>query len=203
MAEFKSFDADAEVIGEVVLGFIDAFPLQARDVALKVLNWNGIHEAQSGEYYSLKSFLGAMRDISETFGSSMLFLIGEQYAINTNLPAEVKSLEECLASLGGAYQSTHKGRDIGYYEYSHLGVDGHLAKAKIVCHTPYPRAFEQGMIEGYVRRLRPANGDTTSVLSDEPGLRGKSLIAHRTYIISWLLSLESELENLFALEQSD
>jgi hypothetical protein len=202
MADFKSFDADAEVIGEVVLGFIDAFPFQAKDVALKVLSWNGIHEVQSGEYYPLKSFLNAMQDISETFGSSMLFLIGEQYAINTNLPAEVKSLEECLASLDRAYRFAHKGGDIGYYEYSHLGVEGHLAKVRIVCHTPYPHAFEQGMIEGYVQRLGPVNGDTTFVLSDEPVAPGKSR-DDRAYIISWLLSLESELGNLFAFDQSD
>jgi len=204
MRELKSFDPNAEVVGDVILGFIDAFPRQARDVALKLLDWNGICGAEIGKYYPLKSFLDAMQDISETFGSSMLFVIGERFAMDTDLPLEIRSLEDCLSSLDRAYRNTHKGKEIGYYEFVDLGVQGQLSRVKMVCRTPYPRAFERGMIEGFVRRFRPqGTGDGIFVSSDQAEPRSKNGNECRTYIISWLLSLEPELENLFALEKLD
>ncbi|MBI4962265.1 MAG: hypothetical protein HY913_03230 [Desulfomonile tiedjei] len=187
MPEFQSVDPDAAVVGDLILGFVDAFPPQARDVALKLLEWNGIRDVLAAKFYPLQSVLSTMQDVSETFGSSMLFCIGEQFAMNAKLSSNIASLEACLASLDEAYRRDHKGKEIGSYEYSCEVIDGYLAKAKMVCKTPYSCSFERGMIEGFVQRLKPTNCTDVFVRSVESEGCRKNGGASCTYFISWIL----------------
>ena len=157
MTEFKSFTPDAEVLGQVIEAFIGGFPPELSKIGLDVLAANGIDEFSPGEYYPLQSFLNAMKEIENKFSSQMLFRIGEKIAGNAALPPGIDSLETCLGSIDAAYHMNHRRGDIGNYEYSYLGEQAGMKRAKMVCPNPYPCAFDRGVIQGFSQRFRRGN----------------------------------------------
>ena len=186
MTEFKSFTPDVEVIGQAIEAFIAGFPTELSKIGLDVLAASGIDKFSAGEYYPLQSLLDAMKEMQNKFSSEMLFRIGEKIATNAVLPPGINSLEACLASIDTAYHMNHRRGDIGSYEYSYIGGDTGLKRAKMICPNPYPCAFDRGVIQGFSQRFRPAGAIDIIVRHVESGPCRKNGANSCTYLISWL-----------------
>jgi len=187
MAEFKSFESGTEVIGQVLEAFVAGFPKEAEALGLKILQKHGLSSPQSKQYYPLQNFLDAMKEISDSFTSQMLFRIGEKIALHAVLPPAIEDLQMCLSSVDTAYHMNHRGGEIGRYDYKYLGKDptNGLDRARMVCHNPYPCAFDRGVIEGFVKRFRPAGAYDVVVRHDDSEPCRQHEGASCTYVITW------------------
>src|SRR4030042_4244097 len=103
VAEFQSFAADVEVLGDVIEAFVAGFPPELSKIGSNLLTAKGIDRFRRGEYYPLQSFLDAMKEIKDKFSSEMLFRIGEKIAANAVLPPGIDSLATSLPSINTAY----------------------------------------------------------------------------------------------------
>lgn len=187
MAEFQSFEAGTEVIGDVLMAFVAGFPQEAEALGRRILEKHGLSTHQSGRYYPLQSFLDAMKEISDSFSSQMLFRIGEQIALHAVLPPAIADLQMCLSSIDTAYHMNHRGGEIGTYDYQYLGKDpvSGLERARMVCRNPYPCAFDRGVIEGFVKRFKPAGSYDVVVRHDDSEACRQRAGESCTFIITW------------------
>jgi hypothetical protein len=186
VAEFKSFVADVEVLGDAIEAFVAGFPPELSKIGSDLLAAKGIDGFRRGEYYPLQSLLDAMKEIQDKFSSEMLFRIGEKIATNAVLPAGIDSLENCLASINTAYHMNHRRGEIGSYEYTYLGEAGGLKRAKMTCPNPYPCAFDRGVIHGFAQRFKPSGAVDVIVRHDESGPCRRTGANACTYLISWV-----------------
>jgi hypothetical protein len=185
VAEFKSFSADVEVIGEAIEAFVAGFPPELSKIGSDLLAAKGIAGFRRGEYYPVQHLLDAMKEIQDKFSSEMLFRIGEKIATNAVLPPGIDSLERSLASINTAYRMNHRRGDIGGYEYTYVGEMGGLKRAKIVCANPYPCAFDRGVIQGFAQRFKPRGAMDVIVRHDESQPCRKTGANACTFLISW------------------
>jgi hypothetical protein len=186
VTEFKSFAADAEVLGDAIEAFVAGFPPELSKIGSGVLTAKGIDGFRRGEYYPLQSLLDAMKEIQDKFSSEMLFRIGEKIAANAVLPPGIDSLETCLASINTAYHMNHRRGEIGSYEYTYLGEVGGLKRAKMTCPNPYPCAFDRGVIHGFAQRFKPSGAVDVIVRHDESQPCRRTGAHACAYLISWL-----------------
>ncbi|MBI4963428.1 MAG: hypothetical protein HY913_09130 [Desulfomonile tiedjei] len=186
MAEFKSLSPAVEVAGEVLMAFLAAFPQEFRSSGLRILEQHGLSDPKPNQFYALQNFLDAMKQISQSFSTQMLFRIGEQIALHAALPPGIDDLQKCLASIDVAYHMNHRGGEIGRYDYKLLGTEVGLGKATMTCPNPYPCSFDRGVIEGFAKRFKlPGSYDVLVRHDDSQPCRGKG-DESCTYIVTWL-----------------
>jgi hypothetical protein len=184
MAQFKSYSPDVEVLGESVQAFIEGFPAGLADVGKQILGKHGINNAEPGKYYPLQSWLDAMKEVADTMGTSILRRIGEEIANNAKLPPGLDTLEQFLEVIDQAYQMNYKGGEIGHYDYSYEGENSGLKRGKLVISSPFPCAYDWGVLEGFATRLKPSGSDVV-VSQDETQPKRSEGADSSTYLVSW------------------
>jgi hypothetical protein len=185
MGEFQAYSPDDKVAGEVVEGFLGGFPPNLREAGTKILEKHRIVDPKVGDWYPLQSLLDAMKEISESFGSEMLFRIGSQMSKTAKVPDHIQTLEELLSGLDKTYLMNHQGGSMGGWEYSYDGVQGSLHRAKLVSTCHYPCAFDRGVIDGFAKRFKPAGCTDVIVRGDESQPCRRNGGTTCTYLISW------------------
>ena len=163
MAEYKVFENNIEAGGNelpiVALGALGKLRKQ------EVIKKYGL-QTQEGAWNNLQSLLDAMKEISDTVGEMNLFLIGKEVIEGAAFPP-MDGLESALKSIDVAYHMNHRKsgatmfdpssgkmtEGIGHYELAKF--DSEKKEAVMICHTPYPSKFEEGLITQIVRMFRP------------------------------------------------
>lgn len=163
MAEYKVFENNIEAGGNelpiVALGALGKLRKQ------EVIKKYGL-QTQEGAWNNLQSLLDAMKEISDTVGEMNLFLIGKEVIEGAAFPP-MDGLESALRSIDVAYHMNHRKNGtamfdpntgkmtegIGHYELTSFDAD--KKEAEMVCHTPYPSKFEEGLVTQIVRMFRP------------------------------------------------
>jgi len=186
MAEFESFSSKAEVAGEVVMAFLAGFPPEFKSSGLLILEQHGLSEPKLETFYPLQHFLDAMKQISDTFSAQMLFRIGEQIVLHAVPPPGIDDLQKSLELLDVGYHMNHRGGEVGSYRYESLGIQNGLQKATMTCRTPYPCAFDRGVIEGLARRYKSPELRDVVVRHDDSQPCRRQGDESCTYVISWL-----------------
>ncbi len=186
MAEFKSFSPNVEVTGNVVAAFVAGFPSGTEKIGISILEKHGITDSKPENWYRLQSFLDAMKEISDKLGAHILTRIGEQIATHARLPPGLSSFEECLAKMDESYHMNHRGGDIGHYYFSKGQHMPGLERVAMQCANPYPCSFDQGLFEGFAKRLLPDTVAGVVVRHDETeACRKKNGADSCTFLISW------------------
>lgn len=187
MAEFKSFEPDVEVSGEVVAAFVAGFPREVQQSGLGILTRHGIPHPKSGEFYPLQKLLDAMKEIGDIYSQEMLYRVGKEIALHAKLPPDINSLEKCLASIDIAYHMNHRAGNIGNYNFSRPeGLSNGMNRAVMVCPNPYPCAFDLGCIEGFAERFKPPQCIDVVVRHDDSKPCRRNGGDACTFVISWL-----------------
>ncbi|MFH1113745.1 MAG: hypothetical protein V1792_07470 [Pseudomonadota bacterium] len=186
VAEFTSFEPGVQVSGDAVRAFSEGFPAHMTAVGQGILLKHGIANPGPGTFYLLQSFLDAMREISERFGSQMLFRIGHEIARNAKLPPGMDLLENCLKGIDTAYHMNHRGGSIGSYTVSSRETGSLMNAATIVCANPYPCSFDRGVIEGFAQRFKPPDCIDIIVRHDDSQPCRKIGAKSCTYSVSWV-----------------
>ncbi|MCP3145351.1 hypothetical protein [Pyxidicoccus xibeiensis] len=143
-------------------------------------------------WYPVEHYLEAYKKIDTLLGGRGLEKIGTLVPKNAVLPPGLSDAHSVLAGTDIAFHMNHC-RDgtpmfdpatgqmlegIGHYAYR--PVEG-KKEVHMVCDTPYPCRFDQGLLKGFAQRFEP----TATLVHDlSTGCRAKGG-ASCTYIITW------------------
>lgn len=150
MAEFKAFEPDVEVLGDVVLSVIHAMGA-FKGLASEILERHHIVDPQKYLWYRQQAWLDAFSTIALEVGPTTLSQIGRQIPRQANYRPGLQSIDEVLLELDEAYKATHRGGEVGSYRYRPTSLRSGL----IICHTPYPCDFERGLLHSLANRFAP------------------------------------------------
>ncbi|MFK7952340.1 MAG: hypothetical protein AB8B73_05805 [Ekhidna sp.] len=163
MAEYVVFENNIEAGGNelpiVALGALSKSKKEA------LIEKYGL-QTNEGAWNDLQSLLNAMKEISDSIGEMNLFMIGKEVIEGAAFPP-MDGLESALRSIDVAYHMNHRKNGkamfdpsngqmtegIGHYELTKF--DATSKTAEMVCHTPYPSKFEEGLILQIVRMFKP------------------------------------------------
>lgn len=181
MSIVSKYDANAEVIGQVILSFVNAVPGYT-DTMWTILNKYGLKDIQPEQWYNCYMWLSGMAEIGENYGPNTLFAIGKaipEYAI---LPPNIKTVRDILEMMNVGYNLNHRNGYVGSYEL--ISFDEQQRKAMMVCETPYPSHCDRGIITTMVRKFKPEHSVVQVVLDETKPNRLKGADSC-TFLISW------------------
>ena len=147
--EYKALSEDAQVIGEGILTFINAFG--QRDLAMKILSKHGIDEVQNGKWYPQQNYLNAMKELEQLIGALMLTKIGTKAVVTVQLE-QAGNIFDFFSKVGASYNINHKGDTQSYYKIIEKGDDYFILETN----NPYPDSFDRGLYEGFARQFHPS-----------------------------------------------
>lgn len=183
MEDYEAFDLDAEESGRTILSVLDGlgevssvFEKQGK----RVLAENGIEDPQPDEWYPVRTWLDAFETISEEIGAQTVRTLGQQIPKAAEWPSDIDSATEGLAAVDDAYQMSHRGGDIGHYDFEPLGE----AEGRMVCENPYPCEFDRGLLEATVAEFDPEVKSSFVEITHDGHCRSNGA-AKCTYRIRW------------------
>ena len=179
MAQFKVFSPDAEVVGQAILVFLEGMS-SFHSMALQILEEQGINDIQPDGWYPMQAYLNAYRHIAEKVGPATLKMIGKQVPELALWPPEVNSIETALTSIDVAYHMNNRGSNVGSYRFEKTGE----STGKMVCHTPYPCSFDQGLVGATARKFTPV-GVVVTVKHDDTQPCRQTGGETCTLLVSW------------------
>lgn len=150
MAEFKAFESDVEVLGDVVLSVVHAMGA-FKGLALEILERHGIAEPQKHLWYPQQAWLDAFATLAKEVGPSTVAQIGRQIPRQANFRPGLHGIDAVLLELDQAYKATHRGGEAGSYSFRPTG----LQSGFVICQTPYPCDLERGLLGALAERFAP------------------------------------------------
>jgi len=136
-----------EVTGEwvrTVAAGVEKFSADSRESALVVLEDADLAGAEPGQWYSLAGYADAVGAIHELVGDQAVHALGQRIARVVAFPDDAEGVSAGLAALDEACRAGHRGGEFGGYAFRQIGDDD----GRIECRTPYPCAFDRGIVEG-------------------------------------------------------
>ncbi len=193
MAQYQSFEKG--ITTSAISPFMQGGFIASKQKTV-ILSKNGIDHLAEGQDYDLQDFLNAFKELGETIGEMNLFLIGKSVMSETKFPP-MENLKEALQSIDIAYHMNHKKNGkpmfdssngqmtegIGHYEL--VRFDEANKEAIMVCHTPYPSKFEEGIILQIARQFKPEDSLMPKVQLDTTMETRKNGGERCTFIITW------------------
>lgn len=154
-----------EVLGTAVTAAVEgpaALAEPFRERVLAILGEYGLPDPTLDDWYDAERFQGVLTHIVEMAGPATVERIGREVATSIDLP-DVTDTAAALAGLDSAYRQLHRGT-AGTYEVDHIGE----RSARVQVSTPYPDAFDRGLLLGVgydysegVPRVVPVDADGT------------------------------------------
>ncbi|MEQ8472750.1 MAG: hypothetical protein RIC35_16280 [Marinoscillum sp.] len=191
--EYKSFEPNIEAGGnELPIIAMGAVSQTQRNA---IIEKHGL-DSKSGAWNDLQSLLNAMKEVSESIGEMNLFLIGKAVIDGTQFPP-MDGLESALRAIDVAYHMNHRknGKPMfdptngqmteGIGHYKLVRFDETSKEAVMVCETPYPSKFEEGLLVQVARRFKPQGSVVTKVKLDGSKKNRADGGDHCTFIINW------------------
>jgi hypothetical protein len=194
MKKFKALAPGIEVNGQTVYSVVDGLGIHKKQ-AYEILSQNGIDDPQPDEWYSQQAWLDSFYEIALILEPEALFKIGRQIPEDADWPAQIKTIEDALASINVAYHMNHRLKGeilfdprtgamkegIGHYGFELISP----RCARMVCLNPYPCEFDQGIIDATAHKFRPAGSGPISIVHDDSqSCRAKDGTSC-TYIVKW------------------
>lgn len=155
---YTSFDPEAKVIGQAMLGF--SAVVEAKEM-VPLLIKHGLTDVQPDQWYPLQKWLDLLTDLSQTpdkMSTMLIFIdIGSKVANNIFLPEEVLAFIRqngfvafMVASASATYYRDHQGY-VGKHQVEKISAN-HF---KMTLQTPYPPDFWYGLCHGLAARFCP------------------------------------------------
>ncbi|MDD4962656.1 MAG: hypothetical protein PHI11_01915 [Gallionella sp.] len=161
MAQFISFDINAEVSGEVILSALNTFPEYHRARIDRLMQENNIVKPAPNTWFKQQNWLSVLKGVATEYGAFTLFELGVAIPEKLVFPPQIIDLESALRSIDVAYNMNHRNGQIGYYKL--LSFDAQAQKAVMECKNPYPCHFDRGIITTISRKFLPSNAKFVDV----------------------------------------
>lgn len=154
--QYTSFDPEAKVIGQAMLGFRAV--IDTKDIMPLLLKY-GLADIQPDQWYPLQKWLDVLNELSQTpdkMSTMLIFIdIGCKVANNIFLPEEVLTFIDqngfvafMVAFASSTYYRDHQGY-VGKHQVEKIS-DNHF---KMTLQTPYPPDFWYGLCHGLATRF--------------------------------------------------
>jgi len=152
--KYVSFDPEAQVIGQAMLGFKAAI---GKEIIEPLLKKYGLTDIQPEQWYSLQEWLNVLSDIEFNAGdSSMLTFvdIGMGVAANVIPPAQIEQFKregfvDAVVNIGGSnYRRDHRG-NVGKLDIKKINDQ----QVTSFITSPYPPDFWYGNMYGIAKRF--------------------------------------------------
>lgn len=135
---------NVEVNGYTVKNVIDGMGVFQRR-GRELLATSGISEVNDEQWYSLDALLAVIEEL----GSSTCSQIGRAVPNNSLFPPEIDTFEKALSTVDMAYHMNHRNGEIGNYKVTQVSDKEY----QVTCNTPYPQAFNLGLIRGLASKF--------------------------------------------------
>ena len=149
MAVYKSYSPNVEVNGESILSVVEGMGA-FKKTAYQILEENGIIDPQPQKWFNLQNYLNAFKVVAEKLGDATLKVIGMKIPETAVLPPQLDTIEKALTMMDQAYHMNYQNGEIGHYAFEKTGKN----KGIMTCSSPYPCAYDIGIIEGFMYKLR-------------------------------------------------
>lgn len=196
--DYKEFQILGANLKAILDGF-GSFTLLASKILLEsglgTMDKEGIGMAQidPSTYYPLDRFLVAFLRIGGEFGDFTLRQVGMNIPKNATIPPSYKDVYTAFQNMDIGYYLNHGKNnqpmaDPATGAILHTGI-GHMGfklgappKKQVImeCSTPYPCAFDEGIVTGLALRFEP----TSTVMHDRKGCRKRGDTSC-TYNVTW------------------
>lgn len=194
MSAYTFENTGIEVKGDAVLGFVHSMKM-GTEIRSEILRKHGI-EARTQQWYNMQHRLNAYEEIAREFGDMNLFLIGKSIA-NSAASTTGASLWEALESINVSFHLNHRKNGevmynaktgemlegIGHYRLTEYSTE--TRTAVMVCNTPYPSKFDEGLITQIVRNFKPEDSIFQEVKLDATQPSRINGAHSCTYLIQW------------------
>jgi len=178
MAQYIARAPEIQVSGASVLAVVAAMGMfKAR--ALQLLAEHGIADPRAEQWYPQQAYLNAFREIAQAMGPGVLNMIGRKIPESAHFPPHIDCIERALEAFCLGYSLNNRGDDSKVFN---LQLDGARA-AKVAMQTPYPCAYERGILEAMVKRFKPADSKGVQIAHDT-GCRDAGADSC-TYRVAW------------------
>lgn len=139
----------------------------------EILNENGIQKPDPNpdEWYPLDRFIEVLETVEKDVGRNALTKVGEATPQFADWPFKPDSVVESFSGLEEIFNQTHRNVS-GDLSFEQLGE----TKGRIVSTTPYPAAWESGVLKG-AAEMHGSKYARVDIV-DESG-------REKTYEISW------------------
>ena len=152
--EYVSHDPRAKVRAPNLLFLVESFQF-APSLVDELLAKHDMERSMfaNGVYMPLQNALDLLREVEQRVGPAKLQQMGSKASQAVVFPTSLDTVEKVLLALDSIYSLHHRG-DVGHY-HSRALADGAI---EVRCETPYPRAYEHGIIEGFTLNPSVAKG---------------------------------------------
>jgi len=148
--EFVCPDPKARVRAGNVRATLGAFKLMP-ELGPRMITQHGlkVEDLNSERFILVQPWLNALKDIQSTVGPDKVRSVGRNLIDHAHFPPSITDPEEILMALDDIHYLNHRG-EVGHY-VSSRATDGTIV---VRCETPYPAAFEWGLVDGICRNPR-------------------------------------------------
>lgn len=175
----QAYLTEGEINGKTVLAFMNSVRLLKPKI-LQILVRVGINTPTPFQWYPLQKWVNVFKILEDEIGSLVFFQIGKGIAENMPFSRDTQNIQAALQALNTIHQLNHRGREVGYYQYTAISE----RRAALECKTPYPSDFDRGMIAGVAKKYAP-DGTLVSVALDETWLTREHGEESCTFIVKW------------------
>ncbi|MGZ3459913.1 MAG: hypothetical protein ACXU86_15580 [Archangium sp.] len=197
--QFVPFEEGIEVKGQTVKAVVDGFSHFAvlgsaylLDEGIGTPAPDGRAKVDLEGWYPQRSWLLCLQQIGKQLGDGLLMQIGMAIPRNAAFPAGIQDIYGALKAVDVAYHMNHgkNGRPMfdprtGKMEegIGHYGYEPVPGQRKIIClcETPYPCAFELGLLTAMAQRHAPG----ARVVHDDTKPCRKWRGDRCTYLVTW------------------
>lgn len=180
MAQLQVLEPNVEITGDAILAFINAMG-PFKGIALRRLAKCGVVDIEAKKWYQLQSCFDAIKDLPPKIGANTVYLIGKLLVSCVRIPDCIDTIDEALMAVNDIYQIHYRNGNAGCYKFRSTGE----RQGTMFCSSPYPCAFDMGLLTGICNHFKPSDSSSVSVThSQETGCRVNGSIAC-TYIIQW------------------
>ncbi len=180
MAQLTTTASGIEVSGDTVLAMTKGMR-GFRKRLRHLLAERGVNNPQPNHWYSQDDLLDLFEAFPASVGPFMISDMGAQVAHDAKFPAEIDCVAKALTQLDALYRAGHRGARMGSYIFQKTGEDS----GTLVCSTPYPCDFDQGLIEAVASRFRGRTPGKVTVQHEEAAGCRKQGGESCTYVVQW------------------
>ncbi|WNG33661.1 hypothetical protein F0U61_08485 [Archangium violaceum] len=193
------FEEGIEIKGQTLKSVVDGFNAFAvlgsaylLDEGIGTRSPNGLVSLDPEGWYSQRSCLLCFQQISRQLGDGLLMQIGMAIPRNAHFPEGIQNIHDAIRTLDVAYHLNHRKNGRVMWDPStrrmeegigHYGYEPVPGQRKIfsLCNTPYPCAFDQGLLTAMAQRY----ASNARVTHDNASLCRKLRGDRCGYFISW------------------
>lgn len=166
MAVYQVTNKDVKTSGDSIGAFIEALG-NYHQIGVEIFARHGITDPKPGDWYVTQNVLKAYQEVEQKLGKTTLFSIGEKVPSNAVFPPEIDNIEKALYSINIAYHMNHSIHGVSMFDPStgtvQDGIGNYAVKilgegeAEITSDTPFPTAFDEGIIFAIAQRFNEAS----------------------------------------------